>query len=197
MLEQDIIQGLEFMGENVKDKVKYCGNGVVLYPMAKIIRPQNVELDDNCRIFDFTFIDGGKSIKIGKYSTITWYVLIEGGGFSAIGDRVFIGPGTKILNSTYKLNGYYTVEHLPEGCQEIEYGDIAIKDDAYIGANCTIMPGVTIGEGAVIGANSLVNKNIEPWSINVGTPCRKIGAREKPTQERQTLVDSLDWRNHL
>lgn len=191
------VEGLEFMGKNVADKVKFCGEGVVLYPLSKIIRPKNVELDNYCRIFDNVFIDGGKSIKIGKYSTITWYTLIEGGGATCIGDRVFVGPGTKILNSTYALNGYYVVEHMAEGVQEIRYGDIIIEDDAYIGANCTIMPGVTIGEGAVIGANSLVTKDVEPWSTNVGTPSKKIGMREKPTEKRRKIVEQMDWTNHL
>lgn len=197
MNENNLLDGVEFMGENVKDKVKFCGEGVVIYPLAKIIRPTNAELDNYCRIFDFSFIDGGTSVKIGKYTTITWYVLIEGGGTVSIGDRVFVGPGSKILNSTYKLNGYYVVEHMAEGVQEIDYKDIVIEDDAYIGANCTIMPGIHIGKGAVIGANSLVTKDVEPWGIYVGTPAKKIGVREKPTEERQKIVQSLDWSNHL
>jgi len=191
------LPGIEFMGENFKDNLKYCGEGVRLFPLCKMIRANNAELDDRCQIFDYVFIDAGKSLKIGKYSTLTWNVLIEGGANTKIGDRVFLGPGTKLLTSTYKLNGYYTAEHLPEGCQDTEYGDITIEDDAYIGANCTLMPGVFIGEGAVVGANSLVTKDLEPWGIYVGTPCKKIGERQKPTEERQKKLMEVDWSNHL
>ena len=123
--------------------------------------------------------------------------MIEGGAKTFIGDRVFIGPGSKILTSTYKLNGYFSAEHLPGDCGEIEYGDIRIDDDAYIGANCTVLPGSIIGEGAVVGANSLVKGELEPWTIYVGTPCRKIGERIPPTQERKEQIKQIDWGNHL
>jgi acetyltransferase-like isoleucine patch superfamily enzyme len=191
------LNGLEFMGENVKSHLKFCGSDVNLYPLCKMIRAKNAELDNNVQIFDFVFIDAGKSLKIGKYSTLTWNVLIEGGANTYIGDRVFLGPGTKILTSTYKINGYFTVEHLPNGCNAIKYGDIVINDDAYLGANVTVMPGVTIGEGSVIGVNSLVNKDLEPWTIYIGSPCRAIGKRERPTKERQTGIEEIDWSNHL
>ncbi len=191
------IEGLQFMGENLRNQLKFCGEGVRLYPMCKIIHPATAELDNNCQIMDFAFIDAGKLLKIGKYSTVTWHCIIEGGAKTFIGDRVFIGPGSKLLTSTYELNGFYSVEHLPEGCGAIQYGDITLKDDAYLGANVTILPGVTIGEGAVVGANALVNKDLDPWCIYVGAPCKKIGEREKPTHERQEKIKEVNWNNHL
>ena len=191
------LEGLEFMGKNVISKLKYCGEGVRLYPLCKIIRAENAELDNHCKIFDHVFIDAGESLKIGKYSILTWYVLIEGRAKTRIGDRVFLGPGTKLLTSTYKINGFYTVEHLPEGCQETDYGDIEINDDAYLGANCTVMPGVKIGEGAVVGANSLVTRDLDPWTIYVGAPCKAIGKREEPKGERKIALQQIDWSNHL
>lgn len=129
---------------------------------------------------------------------ITWFVLIEGGANTSIGDRVFVGPGTKILTSTYKLHGFYSAEFIPEETHGFDYGDITIHDDAYIGANCTILPGVTIGEGAVAGANCLINKDLEPWGIYVGSPCRKIGTRQKPPKEMtEKLFSEVDWTGHL
>lgn len=197
MEEEMKLDGLQFMGENIRKQLKFCGEGVRLYPLCKMIRAANAQLDNCCQIMDFVFIDAGKSLRLGKYSTLTWYVLIEGGANTYIGDRVFLGPGTKVLTSTYKLNGYYAIEHIPDGCRGTDYGDITIKDDAYIGANCTILPGVTIGEGAVVGANALVTKDLEPWGIYVGSPCKKIGEREKPTAERQEAIKQVDWSNHL
>lgn len=192
------LTGIDMMGDNLRKKLKYCGKDVVLYPLAKMIRAQNAEIDDATRILDNVFIDAGKALKIGKYSMITWFSLIEGGGTTCIGDRVFVGPGTKILTSTYKLHGIFAAENLPEKYQEIMYGDITIENDAYIGANCTIMPGVTIREGTVIGANALVNKDVEPWGIYVGSPCKKIGERQKPTEEMyKQLMAEFDWNPHF
>lgn len=191
------LEGIEFMGKNLISKLRFCGEGVRLYPLCKMIRAENAELDNNCQIFDNVFIDAGKRLRVGKYTTLTWGVLIEGGAETYLGDRVFLGPSTKLLTSTYKIQGFYTVEHLPEGCQETEYGNITIKDDAYLGANCTVMPGITIGEGAVVGSNSLVTKDLEPWGIYVGTPCKKIGEREKPSANKVEKLNTVDWSNHL
>ena len=179
------LDGLEFMGRNIREKVKFLGEGVRIYPLCKMINAQNAELHDYCRLFDYVYIDAGRKLTIGKYSTITWFCLIEGGGCAEIGNRVFLGPGTKILTSTYKLNGYFGTELLPEGCQGIDYGDITLEDDAYLGANCTVFPGSVIHEGAVVGANSFVKGELEPWTIYAGSPCRPIGVREKPTADAQ------------
>ena len=197
MKDQLSIEGADFMGDNLRNKLKYCGEGVRLFSLSKMIHPQNAELDDYCQIMDFAFIDAGKSFKLGKYSTVTWHCLIEGGANVHIGDRVFLGPGSKILCSTYELNGYYAIEHIPEECRATLYGDIFIEDDAYIGANSTVLPGVKIGEGAVVGANSLVNRNLKPWGIYFGNPVKLIGMREKPTEERKRIIDSMDWTKHF
>ena len=62
--------------------------------------------------------------------------------------------------------------------QENTSEKIVIKDDVWLGSNVTILKGVTIGEGAVIAAGSVVNKDLEPYSINAGTPSKVIGYRE-------------------
>ena len=191
------IDMLEMMGENVRPSLKYCGENVILYPLCKIVRAEKLEIDDNSRIFDFAFVDAGAGTKIGKYSFITWQAVIEGGAKANIGDRCFVGPGAKLLTSTYELNGFYANEKLPEEVRSTEYGDIILENDAYIGANSVVMPGVKIGEGAVVGANSLVNRNLKPWGIYFGSPVKLIGMREKPTEERRKIVEAMDWTKHF
>jgi len=56
---------------------------------------------------------------------------------------------------------------------------VKIEKDAFVGTNSIVHPGVTIGEGAIIGSNSLVLKDVEPWTINVGSPSKIIGKRPK------------------
>lgn len=187
------IDYIEFLGENNRPRLKYCGEHVILNATCKIMRAENMEIDDFSRILDFAYIDAGKLLRIGKYSIVTWHCVIEGGAQCFIGNRVFIGPGTKLLTSTYEFNGYYTNEFLPEETRATLYGDITLCDDAYIGANSVIMPGVTIGEGALVGSNAFVNKDLEPWGIYVGTPAKKIGERQKPTEERRRIIESMDW----
>lgn len=192
-----ILEGLEFMGDQVKARLKYCGKNVLVYPLVKIIRAERMEIDDYSRICDYVYIDAGKWVKIGKYCMITWHSIIEGGGGVLLGDRVFLGPATKLLTSTYEINGFYGNEFLPEGTRGFQYGDIIINDDAYIGANSVIMPGVTIGEGAVVGANSLVDRNLKPWGIYFGNPVKLIGMREQPSEDKKRIIESMDWTKHF
>ena len=191
------IDYVEFLGENNRPRLKYCGKNVILQAMCKIMRAENMEIDDNSRIFDFAYIDAGQSLKIGKYSFVTWHCVIEGGAKCIIGDRCFIGPGSKLLTSTYEFNGYYTNEKLPGDTHAIKYGNIILENDSYIGAGAVVMPGVTIGEGAVVGSNTFVNKDLEPWGIYVGNPAKKIGVRQKPTEERRKIIEEMDWEKHF
>lgn len=174
------IEDIELMGDNVRDKLRKCGTGVRLYPLCKIAYPEVTELDDYCRIRDFVFIFAGAGVRIGKYTDMQPHSIIWGGGETLIGERVSVGPGVVLLSAVYSHEkGFKTVDGLPEGSTKALYGKLIIRDDVYIGANCTLMPDITIGEGAVIGAGSFVNKDVEPWTIVAGSPAKKIGERQK------------------
>lgn len=145
------IKYTEIMGPNVLDKLKYCGKNVKIYDLAKICNPQWAEIDDGCMIFDYAFMDARGGLKVGKCSIFAWHCLIEGGCKITIGDRVLIGPGAKLMGSPYNYNGVFVSQALPDEAFDINIQDITIGDDAYICAGAVILPGVTIGEGAVVG----------------------------------------------
>lgn len=65
---------------------------------------------------------------------------------------------------------------LPIEQRKIFVSYVKVEKDAFIGTNSIVHPGVTIGEGAIVGSNSLVLKDVKPWTINVGTPTRIIGS---------------------
>jgi galactoside O-acetyltransferase len=173
------IKDIELMGENVKSKLRSCGKNVKIYPMAKIAFPHVVDLGDNCKIRDFAFIFAGEGVKIGEFTDVQPHTIIWGGGETIIGDRVSTGPGTVFLSATYShAKGLKMVDGLGESKAKAIGGKLVVGNDVYIGANSVIMP-VTIGEGAVIGAGSFVNKDCEAYGIYVGSPARKIGERER------------------
>lgn len=174
----------ENMGGNVKSKLKKVGNDVKIYPLAKIVRPEVVEIGDYSMIDDFTFINGGKGVRIGRYVHIASFVSIIGGGELIVGDYAVIATGARILTGTDTYYGGKRMSTaLPLEQRNVVRGKVVIEKDAFIGANTIIHPNVRIGEGAIIGSNSLVLKDVEPWSVNVGSPCRKIGKRPKVTVE--------------
>ncbi|MBM4373190.1 MAG: acyltransferase [Deltaproteobacteria bacterium] len=179
-MEELKLAGLELMGDHVRDKLKRCGEGVRLMPLAKVANPGVVELDDFCRLRDFVFIWGGQGVRIGKHSDIQPHVVVWGGGVLEIGDRVSVGPGSVLLTAVYShREGLKMVDGLGEGTTKALYGKLVIGDDVYIGANCSLMPNITIGAGAVLGAGSFVNRDAEPWGIYAGSPAKKIGERPR------------------
>lgn len=163
---------------------KQRGENVTIYPWAKIVQSETIEIGNNSRIDDFTFIAGGKGIKMGRYVHIASFVSIIGSGELTIGDYVGIACGARIITGTdhYKEGARMTA-CLPKEQRNPILGKTVIGKDAFIGTNCVIHPNVTIGEGAIIGSNSLVLKDVEPWTINVGSPCKIIGIRPKVTRE--------------
>lgn len=174
------VPGAELMGENVKSKLKSVGEGVKLQPLAKIANAHVVEIGAHTRVRDFVFVWGGQGVKIGEHCDIQPHVVVWGGGKLEVGDRVSIGPGSVLLTAVYSHEeGLKMVDGLGDGSAKALYGLLKVGSDVYIGANCTLMPDITIGEGAVLGAGSFVNKDCEPWGIYVGSPAKKIAMRPK------------------
>jgi len=167
-------------GEKIKGKLNKCGREVKIYPLAKIVKPEVIEIGDNCTIDDFTLIYGGQGIVIGRYVHIASFVSIIGGGELVVGDYADIACGSRILTGS---DTYYGGKRMSSALsleqRNVVRGKVIIEKDAFIGTNTVVHPNVTIGEGAIIGSNSLVLKDIEPWSINVGSPCKKIGQRPR------------------
>lgn len=172
------VPGAELMGDSVRAKLKTVGEGVRLMPMAKIANAHEVEIGDSCRVCDFVFIWGGRGVRIGKHCDIQPHVVVWGGGTLEIGDRVSVGPGSVLLTAVYSHEeGLKMVDGLPDGSTRAMYGHLAIGDDVYIGANCTLMPDITIGHGAVLGAGSFVNRDCASGGIYAGSPAKKIDER--------------------
>jgi len=159
---------------------KKAGKNLKIFEYAKIIKPEVIEIGDNSEIDDFTFIYGGKGIKIGRYVHISRFVSIIGGGELYLGDYVVLADGTRILTGTDSYQGGYRMSTcLPLEQRNLKVSFIRIEKDAFVGTNSIVHPGVSIGEGAIIGSNSLVLKDVEPWTINVGSPCKVIKKRPK------------------
>ncbi len=116
----------------------------------------------------------GKKLTVGDDVDFAKGVLLTTGGGLTIGDRVLIGYNTHILTSNHVIpKNYQQIFSAGHNKKSVE-----IKDDVWIGANCVILPGVVIGEGAVIAAGSVVTRNVESFSIVGGIPAKLIRNRE-------------------
>lgn len=123
-------------------------------------------------------------IHIGRGSTFQTGVLLNGtvtvGAGCIFAPRVFISSGTHIFQQQPELpirlqESLYAQS--PDGAQPYRDKPVSIGEDCWLGVNAVIMPGVTIGRGSVIGANSVVTKNVPPYSIVAGAPARVLKQR--------------------
>ena len=134
----------------------------------EILKKLIPHMGENCTLLPPFMADYGCYIKIGHDSFINHNAYFMDGGGIEIGHHCFIGPDC----------GIYTAKH-PIIPQERNTGleqalPVKIGDNCWIGAKATILPGVTIGEGTVIGAGSVVTKDIPSGVIAAGNPCRVI-----------------------
>lgn len=161
-------------------KLKFVGADVIIYEMAKLVNPHMIEIGDGTQIDDFTFINGGSGITLGRYNHVCSFVSIVGGGTLITGDYVGIAAGCRIMTGTHDhSDGKRMISRVPSEQQAIIRGTVVLERDVFIGSNAIVYPNVTIGEGAMIGAGSLVNRDVEPWTINVGYPIRRVGERPR------------------
>jgi len=112
----------------------------------------------------------GENITIGKNCVINKKVLLDGrGGKLNIGNNVDIAQETNIWTLEHDVHDDY---HRDTG------GDVTIEDYVWIASRVTILPGITIGRGAVIATGSIVTKDVPPMTIVGGTPAKIIGHRK-------------------
>lgn len=116
-------------------------------------------------------------IAIGAHCSFAQGVFITGGGGVRIGDWVGFGPDVKI----WSVNHRYEDADRPWQLQGWEKKPVVIEDDVWLGANVFVMPGVTIGKGAIVSACALVNKSVPAYALFAGNPGRVVGWRKRPT----------------
>jgi len=115
-----------------------------------------------------------ENIKIGARSNINRYCMIWAGPNVKviIGKDCLTGPGVTIIASRYNVKGRNLIRSYPAF-----EGNVIIGDDVWLGANSTILPGVKIGDGAIVGAGAVVTKDIEAYTVVTGVPAKKIKDR--------------------
>lgn len=126
------------------------------------------------KLFNGIQVDRFNHLTIGDDVSIGKGVLILAAGGVKIGDRTMIGPGSKLLSAGHVV---------PEGRAPMRFTGtflkkITIEKDAWIGANVIILPGIKVGEGAIVGAGAVVTKDVPPFAIMGGAPARIIRLRQ-------------------
>lgn len=147
---------------------EYIGSDTYIWAFAHVMA--GAQIGHRCTVGDHTFIEGG--VVVGNDVTIKNACLLFDG--LSIGDAAFIGPGVRFTNDArprsprapFAQHRYQTKEWMMP---------THVGTGASIGAGAIILPGITIGEFAMVGAGAIVTRNVEPYTVVHGNPARRSG----------------------
>lgn len=173
-----IVRG--FCTARKKNLFKRIGHNCILAKDVRITNGKNIYLGDNCSIQEHCVIETvfnmpkapnlkiGDGMSLGQYSHITCATSVE------IGNNLLTGRYVLITDNSHGCSNREDM-HLPPMLREIHSkGPVKIGNNVWIGDKASIMPGVTIGDGAIIAANSVVTHDVPAYSLAAGIPAKII-----------------------
>jgi len=167
--EQLELQGFAVVGEDVR-----------IHHSCVIVGAERISIGSHVRIDPFCIITVSNLLSIGSRVHVSGHAAILGRGRIDIGDFTAISHGVKILSSTDHFSACGIAGPMvPEEFRSVVSEPVTIGRHVVLGANSIVLPGAMIGEGATIGALSLVKAPVAPWTVNAGIPSRVIGQRDR------------------
>ncbi|BFM04987.1 sugar O-acetyltransferase [Halioxenophilus aromaticivorans] len=145
-----------------------------------IARLTGTQIDKTFFLLPPFYTDYGKNIRIGKNVFINHCCEFLDRGGITLEDNVLIGPKVNLITISHPTQ--------PSLRHSTYCAPITVKNNAWIGASASIMPGVTIGENAVVAANSVVTKDVAPNTIVAGIPAEFVKMVEEGDQQQRQMV---------
>lgn len=162
-----------FIHSNAIVESQKIGYGTRIWAFAHIL--PGAVIGKECNFCDHTFVEN--DVTIGDRVTVKSGVQLWDG--ISVEDDVFIGPNVAFTNDRFPRSKQYPKEFLRT----------TIRRNASIGANATILPGITIGQYAMVGAGAVVTKDVPPYAIVVGNPARISGYVQ--TNNKSSLAETI------
>ena len=158
--------------------LKSYGKNVLISKKCSIYAPEKISVGNNVRIDDFCILSG--SVTLGSNVHISAYCALYGAEGIEFRDNSGCSARTTIYSVMDDFSGDYLIGPIhPKDLTHVTGGKVTIGEYVQLGAHCLVFPNVTIHDGSVVGALSLVTKDIPEWSIYVGIPAKKLRDRSK------------------
>ena len=181
---------MAYLSQEELSKIGFASFGQEVYISDKvsIYNPSKISLGSFVRIDDFCLLSAGeKGIEIGNYVHISCYACLIGNEKITVSNFVAISIKATILSSTSDYSGdtlpslkkFDTDSDVREGLTSVISKPVILETHTGIGANTVVMPGVTVGKGSAIGAQSVVYEDVNEWGIYVGNPVRFVKKRSQ------------------
>jgi|SRR5579859_2188261 len=159
---------------------KHLGKHVQVHNRASIYGVEHIHLGNHVRIDDFAVIVATGPLSIGNYVSIHNFCFLGSRNGIALDDFVTLAPGVMIFTASDDYSGQaLTGSVVPRTLSGGDKGEVFLGRHVIVGARSVILPGCRLGEGASIGALSLVKKDLLPWTLYAGIPVKKLAARSR------------------
>lgn len=161
------------------------GEKVQISRRAVFYHPERIRLGHHVRIDDFCLLTAGGGLDVGNYVHVGAHSAIYGGSGVTLEDYAGLSPRCTLFSESDDFSGESLIH--PFFPDELKPGYVrgALRLGRFcqLGAGCTVLPGVTLEEGAVVGAHSLVTQDCEAWAIHAGTPAKLLKRRSRKVLE--------------
>jgi galactoside O-acetyltransferase len=166
------------------------GEDVSISDRASIHGAARIALGSHVRIDDYAVLSAGKEgIAIGSYVHVACHCSLIGKARIELADFSGLSSRVAIYSSSDDYSGAaLTNPTVPEKYSNVTHAPVSIGRHVIIGAGAVVLPGVSIGEGAAVGALALVTRSIDPFTICSGVPARRIGDRSRAVLELEAAL---------
>jgi galactoside O-acetyltransferase len=161
------------------------GRDVKLSDKASFYNAAEIEIGDFTRVDDFCVLSAGSGgIQIGRNVHVAVYTSLIGAAHIHLGDFSNLSSKVSVYSSNDDYSGrFMTNPTVDSRFTNVSHAPVTIGRHVIIGSGAVILPGITLGEGACVGALSLVNRDCEPFTVYAGAPAKEI------RQRRNDLLD--------
>lgn len=149
-----------------------------IYPSARIVGQEYIRFGDPVLVDDFVLVVAREPMVIGDYVHLAAFSSITGGERVDIGDFSAISQGARILTGTDDFTGWgFGNSTVPAEYRNATRAPVSIGRFCIVGANAVVLPGVSVGEGATVGAGTVVTRDLAPWGVYLGN--RRLRDRDR------------------